>query len=315
MPARTDTSSIETGSSATKNPAPASARAPARRAAAGRRRARAGTSASSVSTSGRRTRRIARRDALPMLAARDAHVAQRLDQAVADGEARVQRVERVLEHELRAAGGRCAVASPCRLGERCPALEGDRPAVGSSSRSSRRAGGGLAAAGFADDADGLAAAQGEATPSTARTAGRSPRSASPSLRGAGNASSPGPRSAAHAPSASRPRRGAGAERRALRPPASRRRRWPAASALAAARLRAALMREGAARREAAAGAAGRAGRAGCPRSDELAPRALEVGEGVGKAHGVGMARAFQHLGARARLHHVAGIHHHDASQA
>ena len=92
-----------------------------------------------------------------------AQPAQRIGDCGERGEARVDAVARVLEHHLDALAVRVARQSACAgvcESSRGPSLM--PPSVGSSSRVTHAHQRGLAAAGFADEADGLALADGEA---------------------------------------------------------------------------------------------------------------------------------------------------------
>ena len=100
------------------------------------------------------------RDAVGMLGAVDAGIDQRLGHRAIDGEARIERVERVLEDELRLAP---EIAQPLAVeaGQR-HAVEDDRARRRLGELQQQAAERGLAAARFAHDGDGVAGAQVEA---------------------------------------------------------------------------------------------------------------------------------------------------------
>ena len=101
-----------------------------------------------------------RGDAVGVLGLVDAGIEQRLGDGAIDGEARVERIERILEHELRlAAEGAQALAG--QAGQRC-AVEGDGARRRLGELQHQAAERGLAAARFAHDGDGVARADVEA---------------------------------------------------------------------------------------------------------------------------------------------------------
>ena len=240
-------------------------------------------------------------------ALRDAGIDQRLGQHAADGEARIERVERVLEHELRRAAERLELRALHR--REVEAVDRDAARGRRLELEQQPPGRGLAAAGLAEQPDAFVLVEREVDPvdrvhgGSAACEHIAERAPHREVLGEALYVDEGCHVAASLARVAQAR-GFGAA--------------PAGGAMIAGdfgerRVVAAAARdhERAARREAAAGRRrAQVGRRARDRHD-LRGRAREIGKGVGQAHRVGMARPRQHLADRAGLDHLARIHHDD----